>query len=120
MGLAGEQEVDRLVLLQQDVGQAADVVEDQVGALVGGEATRKAEGKHPGLEPLALLQAGQVVGRIDPGFGHLLAVAAQHGVDKGDQSAVVPGPGLLQVGGERRQVFGGDGGKAAGVVAPVA
>ena len=50
MRLAGEQELHRALGIVDHRGQALDVGEDQVGALVGGEPAREADGQRIGRE----------------------------------------------------------------------
>ena len=53
MGLAGEDELHRALGVVDHGGQALDVGEDQVGALVGGEAAGEADGERVGREGFA-------------------------------------------------------------------
>ena len=53
MGLAGEEELHRALGVVDHGGEALDVVEQQVGALVGGEAAGEADGEGVGREDLA-------------------------------------------------------------------
>src|SRR5262249_17288305 len=50
MGLAGEDDLHRAVLVVDDGGQALQVAKEQVAALVGGEAAGKADGQGFGIE----------------------------------------------------------------------
>lgn len=118
--LAGEQEMFRPVVFNQDVGQTTDVVKDEIRPLVGGATAREAKRERAGLEPFGFRQAGEVIGRVNPGFDHLFAMIFEHGVDMLDQQPVVLVPGLLKKLAKQRQVLIGDGGKTTGIVAPVA
>ena len=104
MGLAGKQELHRALGIVDHRGQALDVGEDQVGALVGGEAAREADGQRIGREHLVetvedflrLAAAGGLFVRAVPGEVEQLGLEAEMRFPK---FAVVHvfdrGPGLL-------------------------
>ena len=52
MGLAGEDELHRPILVVDEGGEAVEVAEDQRAALVGGEAAGEADGQGVGIEHL--------------------------------------------------------------------
>ena len=62
MRLAGDDDLHRPVRRRQQARQAVLVAEQEVGALVGGEAAREADGECLGIEPAANL--AQPVGRL--------------------------------------------------------
>ncbi len=50
MGLAGEDELHRALRVLHEAHHVVEAVEDQRGALVGGEAAREADGQRVGIE----------------------------------------------------------------------
>ncbi len=50
VGFARQHDLHRAVAVAQDGGQALLVGEEQLGALVGGEATREADGQDIGIQ----------------------------------------------------------------------
>ena len=59
VGLAGDHDLHRALVRRQDAAQALLVAEQQVGALVGREAAREADGQRVGIEHAAHLAQGR-------------------------------------------------------------
>ena len=49
MGLAGEEELQRAFLVGEERHESRDIVEEQVAALIGGEAAGEADGQRGGI-----------------------------------------------------------------------
>ena len=50
MGLAGEEDLQRAVLVGEERHESRDIVEEQVAALIGGDAAGEADGQRLGIE----------------------------------------------------------------------
>ena len=86
MGLAGEQKIDRPVVVDRNLTEPLDIVEDQIGTLVGGEPTGKADGEDLRFQTaVGVNERREIVRRIDPGHAHLGTMQDQHPVDGIDE-----------------------------------
>src|SRR5205807_3443729 len=74
MGLAGKDELDRTFGIVDHRGETLDVGENQVGALVGGEAAGKSDGERVWTEHLA--EAHEIFPRLEAALGLLDGAAA--------------------------------------------
>ena len=102
MGLAGHDQLHRALLVAQEAREAVRVPEEQVGALVGGEPPREADGERVGAQDVVGLAAPHAQGplpREAAAREHHQALAAQL-VDApelpgGDVLRAVPHRGVL-------------------------
>ena len=58
MGLAGKYNLYGSITVAHDAGEALDIGEEEVGTLIGGEATRKADRQNVWIEEVIRLAKG--------------------------------------------------------------
>ena len=90
MGLAGDDDLHRHVLVQQNALEPLDVAEQQRGALVGGEAAREPDGESVGIEHLSRAPHFRG-GGLPPHRRSALALP-----NETDQAALAPAMGFEQ------------------------
>ena len=92
MGLAGKDKVDPPVVSYQDACQCRDIIKDKICPFIGGKTSGKAHRENTRLQFYDFVQAGEVIGWINPGLNHLVAVLDKHIAYIVSQYAVIMSP----------------------------